>query len=108
MTDLKLQEKLSFYINKRNEIESNNYKAEEIEAKVEAYRQELIAQVNAEAKKDLDKINAYIEVLSELIAENIESEEVEDEKPIENFEVDVNQPEIEVEIEPDVEVKDVE
>ena len=107
MTDLKLQEKLSFYINKRNEIESNNYKAEEIEAKVEAYRQELIAQVNAEAKKDLDKINSYIEVLSELIAEDVESK-VEEEKPIENFEVDVNQPEIEVEIEPDVEVKDVE
>lgn len=107
MTDLKLQEKLSFYINKRNEIESNNYKAEEIEAKVEAYRQELIAQVNAEAKKDLDKINSYIEVLSELIAEDVESK-VEEEKPIENFEVDVNQPEIEVEIEPNVEVKDVE
>lgn len=105
MTDLKLQEKLSCYINKRNEIESNNYKAEEIEAKVEAYRQELIAQVNAEAKKDLDKINSYIEVLSELIAEDVESK-VEEEKPIENFEVEVNQPE--VEIEPDVEVKDVE
>ena len=104
MTDLKLQEKLSFYIEKRNEIESNNYKADEIEAKVEAYRQELIAQANAEAKKDLEKINAYIEVLSELIAEDVENVKVEDVKPIE--EVEDIEPDFDVE--PDVEVKDVE
>ncbi len=67
MTEIYLQEKLAFYLNKKQELESDSYGLEEIESKVNAYRQELLAKVNEDKQTDIAKVNNYIDVISELI-----------------------------------------
>ena len=90
MRDILLQQKLAYYIQKKSELESGNYKFAEIEEKVNAYREQLLAEVNEEVKSDLVKIDNYIEVLTELINEATEEESVEE--TVEETQEEVTEP----------------
>ena len=65
-----LKEKLAKYLQQKKEIESGEGRAEEIERKVEEYRQKLIEDSIKEDEEDLAKINSYIEVITDLINED--------------------------------------
>lgn len=46
--------------------------AQEIEAKVEEYRKQLQAEYDSDKLKKLDKVDAYLELINELISEENE------------------------------------
>lgn len=62
-----LKEKLTFYIQQKREIESGEKRKEMIEQRVEEYRKRLIEESIQEDEQDLAKIDAYIEVITDLI-----------------------------------------
>lgn len=66
---LNLEEKKQFYIGKAEEIRNYNY-SNEIEEMVNLYRNQLVNEYEGKRQKDLDKIEAYIDLLNVLIVEN--------------------------------------
>lgn len=81
----KLLAKKQAYIEKRVHISVADYGVEE---KVEAYRQTLIEESENDRAKKIEKIDAYLEILDELIAEkeNEEMQELENEEILKNKE----------------------
>lgn len=73
----KYLEKKKFYLKKQAELAEKDY-SEEIERRVEAFRQSVVFEVEEERAKDIEKINNYLELLDELIEEDFEEAKEQD------------------------------
>lgn len=73
MTKEQLKAKVDLYTAEKAEIEKKDYSAE-IEAELTVYKAELVAKHEAERKADLAKIDDYLTLLDELVAEAEEEE----------------------------------
>lgn len=76
MTKEKLTEKLLDYEGKKETLSVETF-AEEIDADVAEYKKTVVARYEAQKSADMEKLDHYISLLKELIAEAEEEEEAE-------------------------------
>lgn len=69
MSNLLAKKEKYMLLRQQLEVETG---AQEIEAKVEEYRKQLQAEYDSDKLKKLDKVDAYLELINELISEENE------------------------------------